>query len=54
MVKKEIRVIGIDDSPFKKFSRQKILVIGTIFRGGNWLDGVLSTNRISLTQLRKN
>lgn len=44
MVKKEIRVIGIDDSPFEKFSkRKKTLIIGTIFRGGSWLDGVLST-----------
>jgi endonuclease V-like protein UPF0215 family len=44
MVKKEIRVIGIDDSPFEKFSkRKKTLVIGTIFRGGSWIDGILST-----------
>jgi endonuclease V-like protein UPF0215 family len=47
MVKKEIRVIGIDDSPFEKFSkRKKTLIIGTIFRGGSWLDGVLSTQII--------
>ncbi|MBS3098569.1 DUF99 family protein [Candidatus Woesearchaeota archaeon] len=43
MYKKEIRVIGIDDSPFKKFKKGKVLVIGTIFRGGAWLDGILST-----------
>jgi len=43
MIKKELRVIGIDDSPFKKFSRGKVLVIGTIFRGGTLLDGILST-----------
>ena len=43
MIKKEIRVIGIDDSPFNKFDRGNILVIGVIFRGGSWLDGVLST-----------
>lgn len=43
-MKKEIRVIGIDDSPFDKFSKDKeIFVIGTIFRGGSWLDGVIST-----------
>lgn len=41
-MKKEIRVIGIDDGPFKKFSKGKVLVIGTIFRGGISLDGVLS------------
>lgn len=43
MYKKEIRVIGIDDSPFNKFGRGNVLVMGVIFRGGSWLDGVLST-----------
>jgi len=43
MFKKEIRVIGIDDAPFDKFKRGKVLVIATIFRGGSWLDGILST-----------
>ena len=43
MLKKEIRVIGIDDAPFDKFKKGKVLVVGTIFRGGSWLDGVLST-----------
>jgi len=42
-MKKEIRVIGIDDSPFKKFKYGNTLVIGTIFRGGSFLDGILST-----------
>ena len=43
MLKKEIRVIGIDDAPFKKFSKGNVLVVGTVFRGGSFLDGVLST-----------
>ena len=43
MYKKEIRIIGIDDSPFKKFKRGNILVVGTIFRGGTLLDGILTT-----------
>jgi len=43
MLKKEMRVIGIDDSPFNKFKKGKVLVVGTIFRGGSFLDGVLST-----------
>lgn len=42
-MKKEIRVIGIDDSPFKKSQIGKILVVATIFRGGYFLDGILST-----------
>jgi len=43
VLKKEIRVIGIDDSPFNKFKKGQVLVVGTIFRGGLFLDGVLST-----------
>ncbi len=43
IVKKEARILGIDDSPFDKFKKDKVLVIGTIFRGGQFLDGVLST-----------
>jgi hypothetical protein len=41
--KNEIRVIGIDDSPFDKFKKDKVLVIGVVMRGGKWIDGVLST-----------
>ncbi len=43
MYKREIRIIGIDDSPFKKFTKGNILVVGTIFRGGTLLDGILTT-----------
>ena len=43
MIKKEIRVIGIDDSPFNKFKDKKILVVGVVMRGGLFVDGVLST-----------
>lgn len=43
MPKKEIRILGIDDAPFDKFNDKKTLVIGTFFRGGSFMDGVLST-----------
>ena len=43
MFKKEIRVIGIDDSPFNKFKDSKVLVVGVVMRGGSWVDGILST-----------
>ncbi len=43
MFKKEIRVIGIDDSPFNKFRDKKVLVVGVVMRGGSWVDGILST-----------
>jgi endonuclease V-like protein UPF0215 family len=44
-VKPEIRIIGIDDSPFDKFHGSKrVLVIGAVFRAGKWLEGVVSTH----------
>ena len=43
MFKNEIRVIGIDDSPFNKFKDKKVLVVGVVMRGGLYVDGVLST-----------
>lgn len=42
-MKKEIRVIGIDDSPFDKFKDRNCFVVGVFYRGGNYMDGVLST-----------
>ena len=41
--KKQIRIIGIDDCPFKKGQKQPIQVIGTVFRAGEYMDGLLST-----------
>jgi len=41
-VKKEIRVIGIDDAPFK-FTDEECLVVGVITRGKEYVDGVLSS-----------
>jgi hypothetical protein len=42
-IKKEIRILGIDDSPFPAHTTQPVMVIGTVFRAGEWLDGVLRT-----------
>ena len=41
-IKKEFRILGIDDAPFKKTDKE-CLVVGTVFRGGNYMDGLLST-----------
>ena len=44
MYKNEIRILGVDDSPFKKIEKgKKTRIIGTVFRGGSWIDGILST-----------
>lgn len=43
MLKDEIRILGFDDGPFN--SRKGVVpVIGVIFRGGKFLDGVLRTD----------
>lgn len=41
-MKQEARFIGFDDAPFNKFKDKSVLVVGTFFRGGSYLDGVLS------------
>ena len=42
-IKQEIRILGVDDSPFPSHTTEKVMLVGTVFRAGNWLDGVLST-----------
>lgn len=42
-VKEEIRVLGIDDGPFEFGEGNRAMLVGTIFRGGSWLDGILTT-----------
>lgn len=41
-MKKQIRVLGIDDSPFR-FGDQKALVVGALVRVPSYLEGVLRT-----------
>lgn len=42
-IKQEIRILGVDDAPFIPHTNQPVMLIGTVFRAGNWLDGVLRT-----------
>ncbi len=42
MSKEQIRAIGIDDAPFK-FSQEDVLVVGSVVRAPNYLEGILST-----------
>ncbi|MFP3984891.1 MAG: DUF99 family protein [Candidatus Bathyarchaeia archaeon] len=42
-VKPEIRIVGIDDGFFVPHTKGKCDVIGIVFRGGYWLDGVMRT-----------
>ena len=42
-IKREIRILGFDDAPFIPRSKGNVPVIGVVFRGGDFLDGVLKT-----------
>ena len=42
-VKPEIRILGIDDGVFTPHTKGVVDVIGIVFRGGYWLDGVMRT-----------
>ncbi len=42
-IKEEIRILGVDDGPFIFGRPGKALLVATIFRGGLWLEGVLTT-----------
>jgi endonuclease V-like protein UPF0215 family len=42
-IKPEIRVLGVDDGVFAPRSKGFATVVGVVFRGGCWLDGVMRT-----------
>ena len=42
-VKPEIRVLGVDDGAFTPHVEAWVPVIGVVFRGGYWVDGVIHT-----------
>ena len=43
IIKEEIRILGWDDGPFHKGEKGKVILVGTIFRGGSFMDGMLKT-----------
>jgi len=43
VIKPEIRVLGVDDGGFIPHVKRLVPVVGVVFRGGFWLDGVMST-----------
>lgn len=40
-IKKEIRILGIDDGPFDFRKDKKTVIIGVMFRGVSFMDGVM-------------
>jgi endonuclease V-like protein UPF0215 family len=43
VVKPEIRVLGVDDGVFTPHVEAWVPVIGVVFRGGYWFDGIMHT-----------
>lgn len=43
MIKPEIRVLGVDDGKFALHSEDQALVVGVVYRGGFWFDGIMHT-----------
>jgi endonuclease V-like protein UPF0215 family len=43
VIKPEIRVLGVDDGAFTPHVEGQVVVVGVVFRGGYWLDGVMHT-----------
>jgi endonuclease V-like protein UPF0215 family len=50
VIKPEIRILGVDDGKFVPHAKGQALVIGVVYRGGYWLDGVIHT-RIAIDGL---
>lgn len=44
VIKPEIRILGIDDGIFIPHTKSWVPIIGVVFRGGYWLDGVMHTH----------
>jgi uncharacterized protein len=42
-IKPEIRVLGVDDGKFTFHSKEKVTVVGVVYRGGYWFEGVMSS-----------
>ena len=42
-IKSEIRVLGVDDGLFAPHTKGTVDVVGVVYRGGYWLDGVMRT-----------
>lgn len=49
-IKSEIRVVGIDDGRFVPHTKGTVIVVGVVYRGGCWFEGVMHT-KISIDGL---
>lgn len=42
-IKSEIRILGVDDGIFVPHTEGTVIVVGVVFRGGSYLDGIMHT-----------
>jgi endonuclease V-like protein UPF0215 family len=49
-IKREIRILGIDDGVFTPHAKGEVDLVGIVYRGGHWFDGVMRT-RIAIDGL---
>ena len=50
IIKREIRILGVDDGRFTPHTKGDVLIMGVVLRGGVWVDGAMHT-RISIDGL---
>lgn len=43
-IKSEIRVLGVDDGQFVPHAKGRVIIVGVVFRGGSWLEGVMHSD----------
>ena len=43
-VKREIRIVGVDDAPLATQREKRVDVFGAVYRGGYWFDGLMRTD----------
>jgi endonuclease V-like protein UPF0215 family len=43
VIKPEIRILGVDDGAFIPHVKGQVPIVGVVFRGGYWIDGVVHT-----------
>jgi endonuclease V-like protein UPF0215 family len=39
----QVRIVGFDDGPFPRHHRGDVIVVGAMYRGGQFLDGMVAT-----------
>jgi hypothetical protein len=44
VIKSEIRILGVDDGKFVPHTEGAVIVVGVVFRGGYFIDGVMHTH----------